>query len=181
MNMSGSHLRIASKKMIDVSRVFKFLAGLNVEFDEVRGRILGGNPIPPIGEVFAEVRREESRRQVMLGKKKAAVPPPVEGSALAVPQVNRKSFHNPRGGDKTHLVCDYCGRNRHTQETCFKLHGRPNNSKAGKFGDRPMPTTNDAASSPFTKEKMDHLLKLLKFNSSPNTPVGTVAQTSKDS
>ena len=74
--------------MVDVSRVFKFLAGLNVEFDEVRGRILGRNPIPPIGEVFAEVRREESRRPVMLGKKKVVVPPPVEGSALAVPQVN---------------------------------------------------------------------------------------------
>ncbi|PNX73051.1 hypothetical protein L195_g028949, partial [Trifolium pratense] len=76
------------KKMVDVSRVFKFLAGLNIEFDEVRGRILGRNPIPPIGEVFAEVRREESRRQVMLGKKAVIVPPPVEGSALAVPQVN---------------------------------------------------------------------------------------------
>jgi len=74
--------------MVDVSRVFKFLAGLNVEFDEVHGRILGRNPIPPIGEVFAEVRREESRRPVMLGKKKVVVPPPVEGSALAVPQVN---------------------------------------------------------------------------------------------
>ena len=72
-------------KMVDVSRVFKFLAGLNVEFDEVRGWILGRNPIPPIGEVFAKVRREESRRQVMLEKKKVDVPPPVEGSALAVP------------------------------------------------------------------------------------------------
>lgn len=29
------------KKMVDVSRVFKFLAGLNVDFNEVRGRILG--------------------------------------------------------------------------------------------------------------------------------------------
>ncbi|MCI00064.1 hypothetical protein A2U01_0021080, partial [Trifolium medium] len=52
-------------KTVDVSRVFKFLAGLNVEFDEVHGRILGRNPIPQIGEVFAEVRREESRTQVI--------------------------------------------------------------------------------------------------------------------
>lgn len=48
------------KKMVDVGRVFKFLAGLNVKFDEVHGRLIGRNPLPPIGEVFAEVRREES-------------------------------------------------------------------------------------------------------------------------
>ncbi|MCI31849.1 hypothetical protein A2U01_0053061, partial [Trifolium medium] len=36
------------KKTVDVSRVFKFLAGLNIVFDEVRGRILGRNPIPQI-------------------------------------------------------------------------------------------------------------------------------------
>ncbi|GAU39772.1 hypothetical protein TSUD_220160 [Trifolium subterraneum] len=169
-------------KTVDVSRVFKFLAGLNVEFDEVRGRILGRNPIPQIGEVFAEVRREESRRQVMLGKKVVAAPTPVEGSALAVPQVNRKSFPNPRGGgDKNHLFCDYCGRNRHVREDCFKLHGRPNNGKAGKFGNRPVASANEAGSSPFTKEQLDHLFKLLRSNSSLNVPVGTVAQTGKNS
>ncbi|KAI6681240.1 hypothetical protein NL676_035121 [Syzygium grande] len=31
-------------------------------------RILGKQPLPPIGEVFSEVRREESRRGIMLGK-----------------------------------------------------------------------------------------------------------------
>lgn len=101
------------KKMVDVSRVFKFLVGLNVDFDEVHGRILGRNPIPPICEVFSEARREESRRKVMLGKNTTVVPPPVERSALAIPHVNRKPLPNQRGGDKTHLFCDYCGHNRH--------------------------------------------------------------------
>ena len=50
------------KKMVDVRRFFKFLAGLNVEFDELPGRIIRRNSLPPISEVFAEVRREESRR-----------------------------------------------------------------------------------------------------------------------
>ncbi|MCI15361.1 hypothetical protein A2U01_0036499, partial [Trifolium medium] len=128
--------------------------------------------------VFAEVRREESRGQVILGIKVVAAPTPVEGSALAVPQVNRKSFPNPRGGgDKNHQFCDYCGRNRHVRENCFKLHGRPNNGKAGKFGDRPMPSANEAESSPFTKDQLDHLFKLLRSNSSLNVPVATVAQT----
>ncbi|RVW64433.1 hypothetical protein CK203_061714 [Vitis vinifera] len=42
--------------------IYKFLVGLNVEFDEVRGRIIGRVPLPKISEVFVEVRREESQR-----------------------------------------------------------------------------------------------------------------------
>ncbi|KAJ0026004.1 hypothetical protein Pint_06866 [Pistacia integerrima] len=74
------------KKIVDLGRIFKFLAGLNVEYDEVRGRIIGRNSLPPIGEVFAEVRREESRRHVMLGKKTAGSTTSMEGSALAIPE-----------------------------------------------------------------------------------------------
>ncbi|KAI5408845.1 hypothetical protein KIW84_054609 [Lathyrus oleraceus] len=44
-----------------------------------------------------------------------------------------------------------------------------------------MPMANKTDSSPCTKEKMDNLLKFLKFNSYLNIPTGTVAQTGKDS
>ena len=47
-------------KMVESSRIFKFLARLNVEFDEVRGRIIGWQPLPSLGEVFSEMHREES-------------------------------------------------------------------------------------------------------------------------
>lgn len=57
------------KKVVEDNRIFKFLAGLEVEFDEVRGRIIGRKPLPSLGEVFSEVRREESHQNVMLGKK----------------------------------------------------------------------------------------------------------------
>jgi hypothetical protein len=46
-------------------RVYIFLASLNRNLDEVRGRILGRKPLPFICEVFFEVRREESRRKIM--------------------------------------------------------------------------------------------------------------------
>ncbi|KAG6514544.1 hypothetical protein ZIOFF_024907 [Zingiber officinale] len=68
------------KKTVEGSRIFKFLASLNVEFDEVRGRIIGRRPLPSLGEVFSEVRREESRRNVMLGKKGPTTI--IEGSTL---------------------------------------------------------------------------------------------------
>ena len=48
------------KKMVEDYHIFKFLIGLNVEFDEVRGRIIGRQPLPSIRDVFFEVRCEES-------------------------------------------------------------------------------------------------------------------------
>ena len=56
------------KQTVNNERIFKFLAGLNVELDEVRGRIIGRKPLPTLEDVFSEVRREESCRGVMLGK-----------------------------------------------------------------------------------------------------------------
>ncbi|XP_022883696.1 uncharacterized protein LOC111400518 [Olea europaea var. sylvestris] len=49
-------------------RVYMFLGGLNRNLDEVMGRILGRKPLPPMREVFSEVRCEESRRKIMLHK-----------------------------------------------------------------------------------------------------------------
>ena len=57
------------KMMVESSRIFKFLTGLNVEFDEVQGRIINRQPLPSLGEVYSKVRCEESRKNVMLRKK----------------------------------------------------------------------------------------------------------------
>lgn len=53
--------------LLEKDRIYKFLLGLNKDLDEVRGRILGTKQLPKIREVFSEVRREESRRKLMLG------------------------------------------------------------------------------------------------------------------
>ncbi|KAG6652065.1 hypothetical protein CIPAW_06G157600 [Carya illinoinensis] len=47
-----------NQKLVENARIFTFLAGLNDEFNDVRRRILGRQPLPRIGEVFSEVRRE---------------------------------------------------------------------------------------------------------------------------
>ena len=60
---------------VEEGRIFQFLAGLKEELDEVRGRIIGRATLPSLGEVFAEVRREETRRSVMMGKIKIVLPP----------------------------------------------------------------------------------------------------------
>lgn len=114
-------------RIVEASRIYKFLAGLNVEFDEVRGRIIGRKPLPPIGEVFAEVRREESRRHVMLGKK--TTDGPAESSTLLSTKAatNKTTKFQQKTEEKPQVWCDYCNKPRHTRETCWKIHGKPPN------------------------------------------------------
>ncbi|XP_059665247.1 DNA polymerase I A, chloroplastic/mitochondrial-like isoform X2 [Cornus florida] len=170
-----------NKRMVENNRIYKFLAGLNVEFDEVRGRIIGQQPLPSIGEVFTEVRCEESRRNVMLEEKGAAAP--VENSALVASDASaNKVFatNQRRQDERLRVWCDFCNRPRHIRETCWKIHGKPANWKSSKPGDRSncsFPSANEAETGPFSKEQMDHLLKLLKSNSSLGTPSGFLAET----
>ena len=68
------------KKIVEQKRTIKFLLGLNKELDQVRSRVMGIKPLPTIREAFSEIRREESRKKVMMGSSSAQAP---EGSALA--------------------------------------------------------------------------------------------------
>ena len=103
------------QQTMEEGRIFQFLAGLNEELDEVRGRIIGRATLPSLGEVFAEVRREETRRSVMIGKIKIVLPPP-ETNVLATETTTLKSSTNQK--NFSNLWCDHCNKPRHTRETC---------------------------------------------------------------
>lgn len=47
--------------------MFEFLTVLNAEVDEVQNYVLGKEQLPSTSEVFSKVRREKSRKIVMLG------------------------------------------------------------------------------------------------------------------
>jgi hypothetical protein len=49
------------RQFIERSRVFKFLSGLNSEFNHIRVRILEKDKLPTLLEAFNIVRAEESR------------------------------------------------------------------------------------------------------------------------
>lgn len=66
----GVHKAAKYKKNLELERVHDFLGGLNCQPDEVRGRLLGTKPLPAIEEIFTEVRREGSRKRIMLGDSK---------------------------------------------------------------------------------------------------------------
>ena len=61
------------KKIVERKRIFKFLLRLNKDLDQVRSRVLGMKPLPNLREAFFEVRREESRKKVMMGSLEPAL------------------------------------------------------------------------------------------------------------
>ena len=72
------------KNFIEKDKVYDFLAGLNVEFDQVRVQILGKEELPALNKVISLIRAEESRRRVMLE------PQNLEGSAMVTKGSNRQ-------------------------------------------------------------------------------------------
>src|SRR4051812_21661494 len=64
---------IKFKERTDRKRFYKFLDGLNPEFDQTRSQILGKSPLPKLEEAFAFVQHESSRREAMLHKALAEV------------------------------------------------------------------------------------------------------------
>ncbi|PON67215.1 hypothetical protein PanWU01x14_103900 [Parasponia andersonii] len=122
------------KTHLDKERLYEFLVGLNRDLDEVRGRILGRKPLPSIGEAFAEVRREENRRRVMLGDQNsvnyqvaAAGDRPTETTALAVNKTGGFSGNRNLNKQGERPWCTHCNKQGHTRENCFHIHGFPPN------------------------------------------------------
>ncbi|XP_073031324.1 uncharacterized protein [Primulina eburnea] len=104
------------KKIVEQKRTVRFLLGLNRDLDEVRGRVMGIKPFLNLREAFAEVRREESRKRLMLTESK----PGVEVSALFT-----HNSSQPNRFGKGRPWCDHCKKLGHVKATCWKLHGKP--------------------------------------------------------
>jgi hypothetical protein len=112
---------LAFKNWLEKKRTFRFLAGLNSEFEQIRQSLWQMSPLPTLCDTYAVVVQEESRRKVMTP---ASVQ---EGSAMLSQPLTILSQ-----GDKSY---DYCLRKNHTRETCWDLHGRPTRGR-GHDGSR---------------------------------------------
>ncbi|KAG6775743.1 hypothetical protein POTOM_019236 [Populus tomentosa] len=126
--MQCSDDAVILKKYVERERIFEFLAGLNIEFDQMRVQILGKESLPSLNEVFSVIKAEEGRRAVMLDA------PNTEGSAMLI--TNSRNMGDAMNGaevgkiegkkfPKDDLFCNYCKKAGHTKETCWKLHGKP--------------------------------------------------------
>ncbi|GMP92340.1 hypothetical protein CsSME_00042602 [Camellia sinensis var. sinensis] len=54
------------QQTVEKERVYDFLAGLNLEYDQIRVQVLGRSPFPTLREAYALVQQEESRRSAMV-------------------------------------------------------------------------------------------------------------------
>ncbi|RVW33967.1 Retrovirus-related Pol polyprotein from transposon TNT 1-94 [Vitis vinifera] len=153
--------------------VTRYYNTLTRELDDVRDRIMGIKPLPSLREAFSEVRREESRKKVMMGSKEQHAPT-LDAFALAA-----RSF-NSSGGDRQKQDrpwCDYCKKLGHYKEACWELHGKPADWKPKPRFDRDgrahvapnSKSTSVPEPSPFNKEQMEMLQKLLSQVGSGST------------
>ncbi|KAK3024584.1 hypothetical protein RJ639_044326 [Escallonia herrerae] len=175
------------KRHLEKERLYEFLTGLNRELDEVRGRILGRRPLPSIDEAFAEVRREASRRCVMLGGRKEAVTSgEMRMETVALATKNTSSIdkssgdhrNNQRGGRPW---CSHCNKPGHARD----IHGKPSNWKSrgsnkGKGFQATIEEKNEdtRASSDtngiyFTEAQLEQLQKLLSQPTMGNQNIAT--------
>ncbi|KAH7657630.1 RNA-directed DNA polymerase protein [Dioscorea alata] len=165
------------KQIQEKERIYKFLLGLNQELDEVHGRILSTKPMSSVREAFAEIRREETRRKVMLGMTTGQ--PNIEGSALAVKGQFLNSFcggHQHQHGSNTTQRrgncpwCEHCKKLGHTKEVCWKIHGKPANWQPSSNRSFQASHGNVAATEnqkseeadPFNQEQIEALRKMLQ-------------------
>lgn len=62
------------KDMIKQERMFDFLFGLNLEFNDTCGRVLGKDPLPFVRRAFVYIQGEEGQKEVMPRKQENPIP-----------------------------------------------------------------------------------------------------------
>ncbi|XP_009792129.1 uncharacterized protein [Nicotiana sylvestris] len=100
-------------------RLIQFLMGLNEVYTVVRGRILMMNPLPSMAHVFALLVQEEKKREFRPKNQLN-----FESSAMNTSITALRSFRtNFSVNNRPRPYCDFCKKQGHTKEKCFKLHG----------------------------------------------------------
>ncbi|RVX07548.1 hypothetical protein CK203_025222 [Vitis vinifera] len=60
-------------KFVQSERIFEFLVGLNVEYDQVKVQVLGKEDLPHLNEVLSIIRAEEGMLCLTLQQQKVQV------------------------------------------------------------------------------------------------------------
>ncbi|KAJ9185480.1 hypothetical protein P3X46_005113 [Hevea brasiliensis] len=94
--------------------VIHFLKGLNDRFANVGSQIMLLDSLPSINKVFSLIVQQE--RQMDLGE---------DFSSKALVNTKYQFNKNFSGNSSNVKVCTYCGKQRHTVDTCYKKHGFP--------------------------------------------------------
>ncbi|GAV86514.1 UBN2_3 domain-containing protein [Cephalotus follicularis] len=136
---------VTFQKDIEKERVYDFLAGLNPDYDKVRVQVLCKDPFPTLEEAYNLIQHEERHRNSMM----PVVHPELSALAIMPQPPTTTSDLKPDPTNKNPVVCDYCGKSRHTRATCWKLHGRPFRGRGGhSTSGRPQAQMTETSASP---------------------------------
>jgi len=108
-----------------------FLMGLNDSYTSVRGSLLMMSPLPSLGQTYSLLIQEERQRQVKNAGHFLSDSASFNAGAQKV--VYQPSQKKNEGRKNSQYFCEYCKRQGHTMEKCYKLHGYPNNSSKQPF------------------------------------------------
>ncbi|KAF5784023.1 putative RNA-directed DNA polymerase [Helianthus annuus] len=121
-----------SKRMVeskDKERLYEFLLGLDSEFLTIRTQILAMKPVPVLSEAYHLVAEDEQQRAVSTGKRtntdSAAFQASMkrDGSVATQNRSGPKTNKKPNNDKLEH--CDFCGKDGHNRDGCFKRIGYP--------------------------------------------------------
>lgn len=113
--------------------------GLNESFSSANGQILMMNPLPSIAQAFSLIKQKERQRQdstVLTSFIANAKHEQISGKSYGNGNLHNDDNGNGTGytGKKSNLKCNYCHKEGHTKENCFKLVGYPPKGRGrGKF------------------------------------------------
>ena len=122
------------QKLLQRQRVHIFLAGLEGDFEQVRGEILRKDPIPELEECYALVRRKDVRRGVMNGQLENSVTSSMvtqnrsnQNRSPQHQQDQKRPIHpkTVNGGDKSSYKCTHCNQTGRTKIRGYELVGYP--------------------------------------------------------
>ena len=122
------------QKLFQRQRVHIFLAGLEGDFEQVRGEILRKDLIPELEKCYALVHREDVQCGVMNEQLENS-----EASAMVTrnqsnqnwspqqQQDQKRPIHpnTANGDDKSSYKCTHCDQTGHTKSRCYELVGYP--------------------------------------------------------
>ena len=106
--------------------------GLNEVYTVIRGNILMMNPLPSTAQAFSLLIQEEKQREY-----RPASRTPMESISLNVNagrgsqggrgyRTNFSSNNDSNtNNNRSTIICDFCKKQGHIKEKCYKLHGYP--------------------------------------------------------
>src|SRR3954465_2165951 len=112
LTLEGSANILAGKKYLEQRRIFKFLKGLNPQFEQRRANMCHLPAFPSLDEVIAAMEQKEIRLKVL-----AVGESTVSRSALAVPSDNSRD-NNTRTSPTKDIECFNCGQKGHMSWDC---------------------------------------------------------------